>query len=71
MELPSKVLVYSQILGLSGTAGTLVDIRPEGCFELRLTSQGKLHAVLLPISQTGLVFAEPEPDVMAEENIER
>jgi hypothetical protein len=71
MELPSKVLVYSQILGLSGTAGTLVDIRPEGCFELRLTSQGKLHAVLLPVTQTGIVFAESEPEVMPEDNIER
>jgi hypothetical protein len=71
MELPNKVLVYSQILGLSGTAGTLVDIRPEGCYELRLVSQGKLHLVLLPVAQTGLVFAEPEPDVMPEDNIER
>ena len=71
MELPSKVLVYSQILGLSGTAGTLVDIRPEGCFELRLTSQGKLHAVLLPVTQTGIVFAEAEPEVMLEDSIER
>jgi hypothetical protein len=71
MELPSKVLVYSQILGLSGTSGTLIDIRPEGCFELRLTSQGKLHSVLLPVAQTGLVFAEPEPEVVPVENIER
>ena len=71
MELPSKVLVYSQILGLSGTAGTLVDIRPEGCFELRLTSQGKLHSVLLPISQTGIVLADPEPEVGLVEDIER
>jgi hypothetical protein len=71
MELPSKVLVYSQIMGLSGMAGTLVAIRPEGCYELRLTSQGKLHSVLLPVGQTGIVFAEPEPEVMAEENIER
>ena len=71
MELPSKVLVYSQILGLTGTAGTLVDIRSEGCYELRLPSQGKLHAVLLPIGQTGLVFADPEAEVLAETNIER
>ena len=71
MELPTKVLVYSQILGLSAMPATLVDIRPEGCFELRLTSQGKLHPVLLPVSQTGIVLAEPEPDVIPEENIER
>ncbi len=71
MELPNKVLVYSQILGLSGTPGTLVDIRPEGCYELRLVSQGKLHAVLLPVAQTGIVLADPEPDVIPEDNIER
>lgn len=71
MELPSKVLVYSQILGLAGTAGVLVDIRSEGCYEFRLPSQGKLHAVLLPVAQTGVVFAEPEPEVVAETNIER
>lgn len=71
MELPCKVLVYSQLLGLSGTAGTLVAIREDGCYELRLTSQGKLHVVLLPISQTGLVFAEAEAEVMPEDSIER
>ncbi len=71
MELPSKVLVYSQILGLNGTAGTLIEVRREGCYELRLLSQGKMHAVLLPISQTGLVFAEPEPEVIPVNNIER
>jgi hypothetical protein len=71
MELPTKVLVYSQILSLSGVAGTLVAIRPEGCYELRLVSQGKLHLVLLPVDQTGIVFAEPEPEVMPESDIER
>ncbi len=71
MELPTKVMVYSQILGLSGTVGTLVSIRPEGSFELRLLSQGKLHLVLLPVAQTGLVFAEAEPEVAAETEVER
>jgi hypothetical protein len=71
MELPAKVLVYSQILNLNGTAGTLVDIRDAGSFELRLLSQGNLHSVLLPVAQTGLVFAEPEPEVVPVTNIER
>jgi hypothetical protein len=71
MELPIKVKVYSQILGLSGLDGTLVAIRPEGCYELRLVSGGRLHLVLLPIGQTGIVFAEPEPEVMPEADIER
>lgn len=71
MELPAKVLVYSQILGLSANPGTLVDVRADGCYELRLVSQGKLHLVLLPIAQTGIVFAEPEAEVPLEAQIER
>ena len=71
MELPSKVSVYSQILGLSETPGTLVAIRPEGCYELQLKSKGKLHAVLLPISQTGIVFADPEPEIEPVAGVER
>jgi hypothetical protein len=71
MELPSKVMVYSQILGLNGTQGTLVAIRPDGCYELRLVSQGKPHMVLLPVAQTGLVMADPELEVPLESAIER
>jgi len=71
MELPAKVLVYSQLLNLNGTAGTLVDVRGGGSYELRLVSQGKVHAVLLPVAGTGLVFADPEPEVQEVSNIER
>lgn len=71
MELPAKVMVYSQILGLSGTQGTLVAVRNDGCYELRLLSQGRTHLVLLPVDQTGIVFAEPEPEVPPEMGIER
>lgn len=71
MELPAKVMVYSQILGLSGTQGTLVAVRPDGCYELRLLSQGRTHLVLLPVEQTGIVFAEAEPDLPPEMGIER
>jgi hypothetical protein len=71
MEIPSKVLVHSQILNLAGTQGTLVAIRPDGIYELRLTSQGRTHVVLLPISGIGIIFAEPEPEVPVEMTIER
>jgi len=71
MDLPTKVFVYSSLLNLSGAAGTLMAIRSEGCYELRLTSQGKLHAVLLPVSQTGIVVAEPEPEFGSDLEVER
>lgn len=71
MDIPQDVFVYSQILGLSGTQGTLIAIRPEGYYELRLMSKGKLHVALLPVAQTALVAAEPEPDIAMESAIER
>jgi hypothetical protein len=71
MDLPQEVLIYSQILGLSGTQGTLVAVRPEGYFELRLTSKGRLHQVYLPVAQTGIVFAEPEAEIPSDLDIER
>lgn len=71
MDIPQDVFVYSQILGLSGTQGTLIAIRPEGYYELRLISKGRPHVALLPIAHTGLVAAEPEPDIAMESAIER
>jgi|YNPBryantNP2012_1023418.scaffolds.fasta_scaffold00790_15 hypothetical protein len=71
MDLPAKVLVYSELLKLNATVGTLMAIRPEGFYELRLVSQGKPHRVLLPVSGTAIVFAEPEPEVLPEDLIER
>ena len=71
MELPAKVMVHSQLLSLAGTPGTLIAIRPEGCYELRLVSQGRTHTVLLPVGGVGLVFAEPEAEVAEETSIER
>jgi len=71
MEVPARVMVYNQLLGLSGTQGLLVALRPDGCYELQLPSQGKVHTVLLPVSQTALVYVEPAPESSPETEIER
>jgi hypothetical protein len=71
MEVPARVLVYNQLLGLTGTQGLLVSVRPDGCYEIHLPSQGKVHTVLLPVAQTALVYAEPEAEASPELNIER
>lgn len=71
MEVPARVMVYNQLLGLTGTQGLLVAVRREGLFELRLPSQGKVHTVLLPIAQTALVYAEPEAESPEEIAVER
>jgi len=71
MDVPQDVFVYSQLMSLSGTQGTLIAIRPEGYYELRLVSKGRPHLALLPIGQTGLVAVEPVPDIAMEAAIER
>jgi hypothetical protein len=71
MEVPAKVMVYNQLLGISGTHGLLVAVRREGMYELHLPSQGRIHSVLLPIAQTALVWVEPETETPPERNIER
>jgi len=72
MELPTKVRVYSQMLGLSGNPATLMGIRPEGYYELQIANkEGEIHVVLLPIAQTGLIFAEPEPRIETISGVER
>ncbi len=72
MELPTKVRVYSQMLGLSGNPGTLMGVRPEGFYELHIANkEGEVHVVLLPIAQTGLIFFEPEPRVESIGDVER
>ena len=71
MDVPAKVLVYNQLLGLSGTQGVLVAVRADGCYELKLPSQGKVHTVLAPIAQTALVYAEAEPEPTSDLDVER
>lgn len=72
MDLPARVLAYCPVMNLSKHPATLVAIRPEGYFELRLTSQdGRQHLTLLPIAQTVLVFADAEVEVPLETAIER
>ena len=71
MDVPARVMVYNQLLGLSGTHGLLVAVRREGLYELQLPSQGKIHSVLLPIAQTVLVYAEPEAETPVDMSIER
>lgn len=72
MELPARVLVYCQLMSLSKHPAILVAVRPEGYYELRLTSQdGRQHLTLLPVDQSVLVFAEAEVEVPTDMRIER
>ncbi len=62
MEIPGKVSLYCTLLDAKGTNATLVAVSPNGYYQLEVTIKGRRHAVLAPISETALVFAEPEPE---------
>jgi len=65
MELPSEVLIHSDILGVKGGKGTLLKIDPEGYYEVNCRFGDKLHRTLFPIQATVLIFQEPEAVVVA------
>jgi hypothetical protein len=62
MDLPSKVIVFSPVMEIKNKPATLVAILPTGYYELWMEFSGRQHTVFAPISQTGLIFNEPEDE---------
>ncbi|REJ79955.1 MAG: hypothetical protein DWQ36_01630 [Acidobacteria bacterium] len=72
MELPCDVLLHNSLIGLKGTAGTLVRINEAGYYEVDLTFGDKTHRVMLPIADTVVIEREPQPaGIEADFEIER
>jgi hypothetical protein len=68
MELPIGVLVHNELLGIKGSHGDLLNISPQGYYEINLDFGEKTHRVLLPIGATVIISQEAE--VPAAERIE-
>ena len=66
MELPIPVLIHNEQLGLKGTAGSLIQIYPEGFYLISTSFGSNLHKVLVPIAQTILIQEEAEEAVPGE-----
>jgi hypothetical protein len=60
MELPAEVLIHNEILGVKGGKGTLIQISPEGFYEVNCMFGERLHRTLFPIEGTVLIAREPE-----------
>ena len=71
MELPAEVQVSNEQLGIKNGKGTLVAISAHGFYELRMSFNQRLHKVLVPIQDTGIIFRQPEPEFEADLEIER
>ena len=71
MEIPGQVSVYCPLIDAKGTAATLVSISPQGFYHLVVEIRGQRHAMLVPIAQTAMYFAEAEPAIEEGLEIER
>lgn len=71
MDIPGEVLVHNRQLGLKGVPGRLLNVSPEGYFELNLKFGDNLHRALLPVAETVLISKEAEEAAAPQIEIER
>ncbi len=71
MDLPAKILIHNELLGIKGGKGTLVAVSPHGYYEAKCGFGGKTHRVLFPIQNTVIIFREPEQEFEPGIEIER
>ena len=71
MELPTEVLVHNELIGVKGSAGTLLNINEHGFYEVNLRFGSNVHRVLLPVGSTVVIGREPEATPVDSLEIER
>lgn len=63
MEIPAKIMVRHPVFGDKQMAGTLVAVNEGGFFEVNLQLGAARHTFLMPIAQTVIIYADPNPEV--------
>jgi hypothetical protein len=71
MELHTEVLIHNDTLGVKGGRGMLLQISPEGFYEVNCVFGERVHRTLFPIHGTVLICREPEETTSSEMEIER
>ncbi|HEX6902969.1 MAG TPA: hypothetical protein VF789_24850 [Thermoanaerobaculia bacterium] len=71
MELHTEVLIHNDTLGVKGGKGVLVQISPDGYYEVNCFFGERMHRTLLPIHGTVLISREPEDATRPDMEIER
>lgn len=71
MEIPSKVSIFNATLEVKGKGGTLINVSEQGFYEVTMEVNKKNHTVLLPVTETVLIFNEPVPERDESIEIER
>jgi hypothetical protein len=71
MELHTEVLIHNETLGVKGGKGVLLQINPEGYYEVNCVFGERVHRTLFPIDGTVLISREPEDATSTDVEIER
>jgi hypothetical protein len=71
MELHTEVLIHNETLGVKGGRGVLLQISPEGFYEVNCVFGERVHRTLFPIHGTVLISREPEDTTSPDLEIER
>lgn len=71
MEIPSIVTIFHANAQFNNKRGTLVAVNDGGFYEITVDFNQRRHTVLLPISDTILIFNEPLPPSVSDMEIER
>jgi len=71
MELHTEVLIHNETLGVKGGRGVLVQISPDGYYEVNCVFGERVHRTLFPIHGTVLISRDPEETTSTDAEIER
>lgn len=71
MELHTEVLIHNETLGVKGGRGVLLQISPDGYYEVNLMYGERVHRTLLPIHGTVLTSRAQEETSTLDMEIER
>lgn len=63
MEVPAEVLIHNELVGMKGSRGRLLQVSPHGYYEANVKFGDRLHRVLLPVTSTVIIWAQPEETV--------
>lgn len=69
MELHTEVLIHNDTLGVKGGRGVLVQISPDGYYEVNCVFGDRVHRTLFPIHGTVLISRELEDATRSEMEI--
>ena len=59
MDIPAKVYITCATAELKKQPGTLIAVSPHGYYEVYVQFGSNTHAMLLPVTETAVLYAEP------------